>query len=197
MCKTISGIWVNGMKKNKRRTAWLLLGRLQSKAGMSLTELLAGILILSMVGLVVTGGVTVVKNVYQKVIAKAEAQQVLVTTVELVTAELSGALEVEEKDGVLCILSEKNGLWFSLQSSDETGICKTYDEDTAYPLLSSGAMGKRFYTTFGSCSYEDGCFIITNIGVYDKRQKETDDAIPTPAAELSELKIRAVNLEGT
>ena len=198
--------------------SWLSPERLRSKAGMTLTELLAGILILSMLGLLVTGGVNVVRRVYQKVTAKAEAQQVLVTTVELVTNELAGALEIDGSSENLRILSEKNGIWFFLQSTDGLGICKVYvSEDEAdagsgadissdtgsetytgvYPLLSSGAMANKFYTTFDSCSYADGCFTITNLGVYEKRQKETEENAQTPAAELSELKIRAVNLEGT
>lgn len=211
----------NRISKAKNRNlpfSWLHLECLRSKAGMTLTELLAGILILSMLGLLVTGGVNVVRRVYQKVTAKAEAQQVLVTTVELVTNELAGALEIDGSSENLRILSEKNGIWFFLQSTDGLGICKVYvSEDEAdagsgadissdtgaetytgvYPLLSSGAMANKFYTTFDSCSYADGCFTITNLGVYEKRQKETEENAQTPAAELSELKIRAVNLEGT
>ncbi len=210
----------NRILKAKSRNlpcSWLHPERLRSEAGMTLTELLAGILILSMIGLLVTGGVTVVRKVYQKVTAKAEAQQVLVTTVELVTNELAGALEIDVSSENPRILSEKNGIWFSLRSTDELGICKVYaaenEADTEsgveissdtesetytgvyYPLLSSGAMANKFYTTFGTCSYANGCFTITNLGVYEKRQKETGENTQTPAAELSELKIRAVNLE--
>lgn len=213
------GVAKNRIAKEKSRNlscSWLYPERLRSKAGMTLTELLAGILILSMIGLLVTGGVNVVRRVYQKVTAKAEAQQVLVTTVELVTNELAGALEVEESSEKTRILSEKNGIWFYLASTKELGIYKVYetekeadtgsDTDSSsdteteqnagvYPLLSSGAMANKFYTTFESCSYADGCFTIENLRVYEKRQAETGDSTQTPAAELSELKIRAVNLE--
>lgn len=209
----------NRIAKAKSRNhtfPWLHRSRLRSEAGMTLTELLAGILILSMIGLLVTGGVNVVRRVYQKVTAKAEAQQVLVTTVELVTNELAGALEIDSTSDQPRILSEKNGIWFYLASTNELGIYKVYEtgneadtkSDTdsgsgaeseqnagVYPLLSSGAMANKFYTTFESCSYADGCFTIKNLRVYEKRQAETGDSTQTPAAKLSELKIRAVNLE--
>ena len=62
--------------------------RLKEPSAMTLTEMLAALLILSMTAVAIAGGVTAVKNAYQKVTQKAEAQQILSATAELMTAEL-------------------------------------------------------------------------------------------------------------
>ena len=64
---------------------------LRSQAGMTLTEMLAAVLILSMTATAIGGGVAVVKEAYKKTTQKAEAQQVLATTAELITDVLSQA----------------------------------------------------------------------------------------------------------
>ena len=66
----------------------------RSRAGMTLTEMLAAVLILAMSAVAVAGGVAAVKNAYRKTTEKAEAQQVLATTVELITDVLSEAQQV-------------------------------------------------------------------------------------------------------
>ena len=51
--------------------------KLRSKNGMTLTELLAAIVILGMIGTVLGGGVMMVKNVYQRTQDQADAEQAL------------------------------------------------------------------------------------------------------------------------
>ena len=48
---------------------------LRSQAGMTLTEMLAAVLILSMTATAIGGGVAVVKEAYKKTTQKAEAQR--------------------------------------------------------------------------------------------------------------------------
>lgn len=148
---------------------------LKSRAGMTLTEMLAAVLILSMTATAVGGGVVVVKDAYKKTTEKAEAQQVLATTVELITDFLSDASQVKtgNTDGP-AFLSTETGTWMRLVSepyrgnsedaenatgSQKTGqavgICKAYNvgEDGSgtgikVPLLTEEAMGGIFYTTF-------------------------------------------------
>lgn len=148
---------------------------LKSRAGMTLTEMLAAVLILSMTAVAVGGGVVVVKDAYKKTTEKAEAQQVLATTVELMTDFLSDASQVKtgNTDGPV-FLSTETGTWMRLVSapykgksdsseidtdSQETeqavGICKAYNvgEDGTgtgikIPLLTEEAMGGIFYTDF-------------------------------------------------
>ena len=177
----------------------------RSRAGMTLTEMLAAVLILAMSAVAVAGGVAAVKDAYRKTTEKAEAQQVLATTVELITDVLSEAQQV--RFGGDCgpeFFSGETGDWMRLsvvpyQAAGEewAGICKAYlGDDTKVPLLSDGAMGGLFYTSFDvdQYRYADSCFILEDINVYYKRDVANADR--EPAAHLDKLVVRAVNLEG-
>lgn len=171
---------------------------LRSEQAMTLTEMLAAVLILSMTAIAIGGGVVAVKNAYQKTTQKAEAQQVLASTAELMTSEFSAALD-EEDDGTSGprFISGTSGSWIRFVSSPEYGICKEYldaaETDKEVPLLSAGAMADVFYTDFDSCIFQDSCFVVQNLAVYYKADAEKQDRVP--AASLPELKVRAVNLE--
>ena len=177
----------------------------RSRAGMTLTEMLAAVLILAMSAVAVAGGVAAVKNAYRKTTEKAEAQQVLATTVELITDVLSEAQQV--RSGGDCgpeFFSGETGDWMRLSvvtyqdaGEERAGICKEYLSDgTKVPLLSDGAMGGLFCTSFDvdQYRYADSCFILEDINVYYKRDVANADR--EPAAHLDKLVVRAVNLEG-
>ncbi len=185
----------------------------RSRAGMTLTEMLASLLILSMSAVAVAGGVVAVKNAYQKTTEKAEAQQVLSTTVELITDFFSDAQQV--RSGGTAgpeFFSSDTGTWMRLASvpyqaasgtqesnKNKAGICKVYIGDdgteTKVPLLSDGAMAGLFYTDFDvhGYTYADGCFTLKNIRVYYKQDAGNNSRVPM--AQLKELTVRAVNLE--
>ena len=185
--------------------------------GFTLTEMLAAVLILAMSAVAVAGGVAAVKNAYRKITEKAEAQQVLATTVELITDVLSEAQQV--RSGGDCgpeFFSGETGDWMRLSvmpyqaaggaqdsngaqdsREDRAGICKEYLSDgTKVPLLSDGAMGGLFCTSFDvdQYRYADSCFILEDINVYYRRDVANADR--EPAAHLDKLVVRAVNLEG-
>ena len=175
----------------------------RSRAGMTLTEMLAAVLILAMSAVAVAGGVAAVKNAYRKTTEKAEAQQVLATTVELITDVLSEAQQV--RSGGDCgpeFFSGETGDWMrfsviQISNEDRAGICKEYLSDgTKVPLLSDGAMGGLFCTSFDvdQYRYADSCFILEDINVYYRRDAANADR--EPAAHLDKLVVRAVNLEG-
>lgn len=171
---------------------------LRSERAMTLTEMLAALLILSMTAVAIGGGVVAVKNAYQKTTEKAEAQQVLASTAQLMTSEFSAALDEEDgENGSPQFISGSNGNWLRFVSSPEAGICKEYlgtsEADKEVPLLSVGAMADRFYTDFESCTFQDACFVVRNLAVYYKTDADGQDQIP--AALLPELRVRAVNLE--
>ena len=186
------------MKKNETNAG---IRRLFSDSGMTLTELLASHQILSMLALVFRGGVLAVKHAYEKVVRRADAEQVLATTVELMTGELSSALDVDENaetDPVesSLFLSGKEHAWVRFSVDPEHGISRVYENGTVergIPLLSEGAMADRFYTAFERCTYGNACFTVKNISVYEKNRSGTGTG--TPVAVLPELKVRAVNLE--
>lgn len=144
-------------KMNKR-----ISDRIKETSAMTLTEMLAAVLILAMTAVAIAGGVTAVKNAYQKVTQKAEAQQVLASTVELMTDEFSSALK--EADGGTDgwdFVSGKNGMWMHFESSKEQGICKVYgDED---PDVSNGNITRNATDENGTDDSESN--MQTNTGV--------------------------------
>ena len=174
--------------------------RLSSKSGMTLTEMLAAVLILAMTAVAMGGGVVAVKDACRKIQEKSEAQQVLASTAQLLTDELSGAME--EKDGGTDgwdFQSGQNGAWLHLVSDPQLGICRVYEtggtDETVVPLLSSAAMGNLFYTDFDSYIYADGCFTVKDLAVYYKTEDGSREN-RVAAASLDELTVRAANLEG-
>ena len=175
-----------------------IAARLCSRRGMTLTEMLAVLLILSMTAVAIGGGVTAVKHAYQKTTQKAEAQQVLATTAELITQELAEARQETDGGTEGPAFLDENGAWIRLVSDPEQGICKRYldvsEAEGTVPLLSSGAMADIFYTDFDSYSCDGACFTVRDLAVYYR--SDAGKADRTPAALLPELTVRAVNLEG-
>ena len=104
---------------------------LRSQAGMTLTEMLAAVLILSMTATAIGGGVAVVKEAYKKTTQKAEAQQVLATTAELITDVLSQAQEV--RTGGTSgpeFYNGENGIWMRLGAVPYQEADGTQEENT-------------------------------------------------------------------
>lgn len=171
---------------------------LVSQSGMTLIELLSVVLILSLVVLMIGAGMVMVKNTCQKITRKAEAQQILVTTAELLRDEFACALEVEEEETEFPkFLSGNSGRWIRLEADAEQGIYKcsadSEEAESRIPFLSSSAMAEVFYTTFDSYTCEAACFTMTGLAVYEKRDAEKE--VRVPVACLPELTVRAVNLE--
>ena len=181
--------------------------KLSSKRGMTLTEMLASLLIMSMVTLVIAGGVMAVKRVYEKTVDQADAQMVLATTVELITDELANAAQEETKTtgsgtsqtSEPVFLSGKGSGWITLDLDPDRGICKVPEnedvKEKGVPLLSSSAMAGKYVTRFAKISYqkEKACFTVENIAVYEKASAGNGGS---PVASLPVLTVRAVNLEG-
>lgn len=177
----------------------------RSRAGMTLTEMLAAVLILAMSAVAVAGGVAAVKNAYRKTTEKAEAQQVRSggdCGPEFFSGETGdwmrlSVMPYQAAGGA----QASNGAQVSnedqISNEDRAGICKEYLSDgTKVPLLSDGAMGGLFCTSFDvdQYRYADSCFILEDINVYYKRDVANADC--EPAAHLDKLVVRAVNLEG-
>lgn len=94
---------------------------------MTLVELLASLLIMSMVTIGRLrrrhGGS---EGVPAERLGRSEAELVLATTAELLSAELSGAVEEAEDSGSLTFRNGKDGVWMSFANDPEKGICKVY-----------------------------------------------------------------------
>lgn len=72
-----------------------MMKKWKSRSGFSLSEMLMVVLILSLLISAIGGGVIVVKNAYEKITLKAEAQVLLSTTVTKVKDELRYAQNIE------------------------------------------------------------------------------------------------------
>ena len=68
-----------------------LLHKLNKRQGFSLTEMLATVLIMGFVGIILTTGAATVQRVYRKVVAHANAQTALTTTITLMKDQLAFA----------------------------------------------------------------------------------------------------------
>lgn len=178
--------------------------KFRSQEGLTLTELLASVMILGMIGLVLGGGVMMVKSVYQKTQEKANAEQVLSMAAQLMTDEFANALEVKGATSGSGTLAEptfrsgNNHLWvtFAASSDDGTGIEKWYGEAgrDRFPLVAQTSAPDGLYTDFDEIRYseESACFTVINLAVYRKTE-ETAERLPV--AELPLLTVRAVNLD--
>lgn len=168
---------------------------LKSKAGMTLIEVLAVLLILSMTSLLIGGGILMFKRTTKAVSKQTHAQQILMLTAECLTEELSDAREVQTDPlGRLLFFSGKRDIWLCLETDAEHGICCVdIASGKPYALLLEEVLDGRFYTDFESCVYEDACFVVKGLAVYPRKEREKE--IEVPAAALPELVIRAVNLE--
>lgn len=185
--------------------------KLRSQNGMTLTELLAAIVILGMIGTVLGGGVMMVKNVYQRTQDQANAEQALSLTAQLMTDEFANALEVKDSNGssgtgelVTPLLRSGNShLWLRFSAADwnGTGIEKWYgdytynDADNKIPLLTQAAIPDEYYTAFDGYTYseETACFTVKNLAVY--RKKDTSGTSRKTVVRPINLTVRAVNLD--
>lgn len=188
--------------------------KLRSKSGMTLTELLAAVLLLGLIVMVLGGGVVMVKNVYQRTQEKANAEQALAVTAQLMTDEFANALEVKTSSGDSDLMnpvfrSGNNHLWMKFGVSSDgttvsgTGIEKWYGDndtdgymDSKTALLTSASIPDGYCTSFESYSFskDTSCFTIKKLAVY--RKKDMLGTSQTPAVEPIDLVVRAVNLSG-
>lgn len=152
-----------------------------------------------------------VKNVYQRMQDRADAEQALSLTAQLMTDEFANALEVKNSAGtsetgemVTPLLRSGNShLWLHFSATDwsGTGIEKWYGDytyDDAYkkiPLLTQAAISDEYYTAFDGYTYseETACFTVQNLAIY--RKKDTMGTSRKAVVKPINLIVRAVNLD--
>lgn len=198
-----------------RESFWKIQKRCGDTRGFTLTELLATVLLVSMMSAAVAGGVAVVRRSLEGISLKANSELLLSTTVERMKDELRYAESVwVDSDGVLWYRSgSDSGERCFENASEQRGIALRYSE-TAPPVGTAGAEGNRIlgereillvgqsarteelYAALGSgaeaVSYETAanCFTIGRVAVYRRNGGSGE-----PLSELRDLKIRPVNRE--
>lgn len=128
------------------------LHKLNNRRGFSLTEMLATVLIMGFVGIIITTGAATVQRVYRKVVAHANAQTALTTTITLMKDQLAFAdpesimesgttisfqnLNSGEQTITLNPGTANRGFTLTYTAGDGTGTAST----TTLPLLSDSAI---------------------------------------------------------
>lgn len=129
-----------------------LLHKLNKRQGFSLTEMLATVLIMGFVGIIITTGAATVQRVYRKVVAHANAQTALTTTITLMKDQFAFAdpesimesgttisfqnLNSGEQTITLNPGTANRGFTLTYTAGDGTGTSGT----TTLPLLSDSAI---------------------------------------------------------
>ena len=95
--------------------------RIKSKKGATLSEMMLALLILVLVSVVVAQGIPAVRNAYNKVTSRANAEVLASTTLSVIQSELSVASNVEtaSDDRVLAFENPSTGRWESIGNLTE------------------------------------------------------------------------------
>lgn len=154
--------------------------RIKSKKGATLSEMMLALLILVLVSVVVAQGIPAVRNAYNKVTSRANAEVLASTTLSVIQSELSVASNVEtaSDDRVLAFENPSTGRWESIGNlTEETDgiylICyngidtTSVNTDISYPIVSKKAQ-VGLYTTIDKITYKNGVFTLYNLKVCNK-----------------------------
>lgn len=153
-----------------------LLHKLNKRQGFSLTEMLATVLIMGFVGIIITTGAATVQRVYRKVVAHANAQTALTTTITLMKDQLAFAdpesimesgttisfqnLNSGEQTITLNPGTANRGFTLTYTAGDGTGTAST----TTLPLLSDSAITSDLcvcFDTDGGFTWDPTTKVIT------------------------------------
>ena len=163
--------------------------RIKKKDGFSISEMLMVVLILSLIIVVLGSGVMVVKNAYEKITVKAEAQTLLSTTITKVTDEFRFSKYIKD-DGTdpVKFTSGNQGyeIWF--ENGDDTkgnrGILMCANGGGSVQLLTDKTMTSRL-TPKMTYSYDktDNLFFATITIAY----KDNEEYLK------QEIKVKPIN----
>jgi prepilin-type N-terminal cleavage/methylation domain-containing protein len=158
----------------------------RNKAGFTLSETLTTVLLIGIIFAAVAGGVVVLRNAYESITVRADAQALLSTTVTQVSADLNSATMSMTKDKNTYYFCTNRGAAIRYEteagSTTETTKVLAYNGDEDY-LVTSGTSTKKLAAVLEGFGYNssENLFTVT-IKVYDKNTKKE--------LESTELKVR-------
>lgn len=134
-----------------------LLHKLNNRRGFSLTEMLATVLIMGFVGIIITTGAATVQRVYRKVVAHANAQTALTTTITLMKDQLAFAdpESIGDGSGTGAFSGVSQTISFQNLNSGEQTITLNPGTATIDPNIAAGG-------TNGSTGVVTGVGSVTN-----------------------------------
>lgn len=160
-----------------------LLRKLRARKGFSLSELLVTLVLVGLISAAVAGGISMIARSYTKVVDRADAEQLLSTTLSKMQDELCFArvdLEKPESTEPWSFISGITGLRIRFKAGDEsTGVVMDYLKSKTgtdniietYQFTDDKLIsGNRMYVTYESCTPQfegDKCtgFVIKNLHV--------------------------------
>lgn len=164
-----------------------------NQKGMTLAELLVTMIFISLLGLVVVGGIQATSRSYRRIVTYSNAQVVLADTMEVMRDQL---LYVDGADESGTHFSNANFGGFSYKSGSADGeeghsISIVYDDTKqTVPLVSQGMMTKNLYARIGDDGIKvDDNTIQLTIEVCSTGMGEMKDKVLASA----ELIVRPVN----
>ncbi len=193
--------------------------KLKENKGSTLTELLMTMLIISLIGSALCGGLVVVQRCYRQITERAHAATLLSTSATLLTDNLEYATSLNTRENSIAFVNANTKARARLSWTEKEGIILCYesggdaDESTGEQtatgkktaLVSEAGLTDGLYTSFDSISYEteaDGRALITVTGLAVYR-KSTDAAVSeetgmqdgkkSESLVKTDLKIRTVN----
>jgi len=195
------------------------MGKRNNRKGFTLFETLAVVLIISLLALSVGGSVTVIQNVYQKTILKANAQMLLSTTAAELSDELRYATGVSSYENDVVYEDGSTEIWFRfvegsseedkahviqkqacsyVPGSDSIDGCDLKvsakgDADkkaNLYDLTSEGlTVDGKMYITYSGITYDKTSNTFTVSGLQVRTADDDDKAL----TEEMTLKVRRLN----
>ncbi|MDO4482832.1 MAG: hypothetical protein Q4C14_08990 [Bacillota bacterium] len=152
--------------------------KLNNSGAFTLAELLAVILIISLIMITLAGGLTVVRSAYEKITLKAESATLMSTIITKVTDELRFASDVEVLEGgVVTFQSGIRGYRISIvnipagegNQRPNIGIKKEQGGGTVQSLVSEKTISEEVAPEI-KLAYKDGVF---NAAVCIKKENVT------------------------
>lgn len=184
---------------NKKYT---ILGIVRSQSGFSLSELLMTLVLIGLITLAVAGGIGMIARSYTKVVDRADAEQLLSTTVSRITDELSFArnyatesmsIKISNSNKQVDFVSGLTGLHVRISTDGDSMHMYYYSGSEPKPSeeipLLDDHLKERMSINFGEIAYNptEGLFTINNISVKYKGKNE----IPVKIQEYSVARINS------
>lgn len=161
-----------------------IINKLKSSRGVSLSEMLLAMLILSLTISFISGGVMVIKHAYDTITLRAEARTLLSTTILSVTSELQQGANVAEEtvDGTrrLSFYSYKHGCRVFLENKESNIYMITVAGQQELPLLTNKTITKGFVPMVEDITYDNQVFSYTLAIYYRGEVYETQQIYVRP-----------------
>ena len=152
-------------------------GKIQSKKGFSLVEMLTAVLLLSLMVGFVGGGVVVVRDAYENITLRAEARTLLSTAITSISTELSQAKDISQESSTCYFYHTGRKYRMSLQNKNGNIYIVSDVGENSIPLLTKQTLTRGLTPTIKQLTFDttSGLFhcsieIYYNDSVYETQE---------------------------